>query len=197
MNKIQFLVSYLIVYCLILLTSIYLYSYESLHTPKSSKRDAAIVLGAAAWNDKPSPVFQERINYAINLYKNKKVKYIVFTGGKSKEAPFTEAQVAKKYAMEKGVLEEDILTENKSRITEENIINSKIILKEYKIKTVYLVSDPLHMLRSITIAHTNNIKAYPAPTPTTKYQSFKSQFTFLTREAFYFSGYLYYKFLIK
>lgn len=49
--------------------------------------DAAIILGAAAWYKRPSPVFEERINHGIWLYKNGYVKKLIATGGKSKNAP--------------------------------------------------------------------------------------------------------------
>ncbi len=57
--------------------SIYLYGNKINHT----QADAAIVLGAAVWGEEPSPVFRERINHAINLYKNQDVNKIIFTGG--------------------------------------------------------------------------------------------------------------------
>ncbi|WP_309245652.1 hypothetical protein [Desmonostoc muscorum] len=56
-------------------SSIYLYGSST----NNIKADAAIVLGAAVWGEKPSPVFRERINHAINLYKNGSVKAIIFT----------------------------------------------------------------------------------------------------------------------
>ena len=62
------------------------------------KTDAAIVLGAAAWNDKPSPVFRERINYSIWLYENNYVDKIIFTGGKGKDDKYAESEVARDYA---------------------------------------------------------------------------------------------------
>src|ERR1035437_8709053 len=46
-----------------------------------SSADAAVVLGAAAWGNRPSPVYRERINEAISLYKKGLVHYLVFTGG--------------------------------------------------------------------------------------------------------------------
>ncbi|MGJ5635024.1 YdcF family protein, partial [Nostoc sp. CALU 1950] len=57
-------------------SSIYLYGSST----NNIKADAAIVLGAAVWGEEPSPVFRERINHAINLYKNGSVKTIIFTG---------------------------------------------------------------------------------------------------------------------
>nr|WP_313889979.1 MULTISPECIES: hypothetical protein [Nostoc] len=40
----------------------------------------AIVLGAAVWGEELSPVFKERINHVINLYKYVDVSPIIFTG---------------------------------------------------------------------------------------------------------------------
>lgn len=48
------------------------------------KTDVAVVLGAAAWGDEPSPVLRERINHSIWLYENGYVDKIIFTGGKGK-----------------------------------------------------------------------------------------------------------------
>ena len=53
--------------------------------------DAAIVLGAAAWYKRPSPVFEERIRHGIWLYQNGYVSKLIMTGGKSLNAPFSEA----------------------------------------------------------------------------------------------------------
>ena len=53
------------------------YGEQSFNAPV----DAAIVLGAAVWGNKPSPVYRERINEAITRYQNKQVRYLVFTGG--------------------------------------------------------------------------------------------------------------------
>ena len=59
--------------------------------PSESSADVAIVLGAAAWGNKPSPVYRERINEAVSLYKTGRVQWIIFTGGTSKEGFPSEA----------------------------------------------------------------------------------------------------------
>ena len=59
--------------------------------------DCAIVLGTAAWHNKPSPVFEERLNHAIKLYEDGRVKALVLTGGFGTNAPKSESQVAKTY----------------------------------------------------------------------------------------------------
>jgi uncharacterized SAM-binding protein YcdF (DUF218 family) len=92
-------------------SNIYLYGNSS----NNIKADAAIVLGAAVWGEEPSPVFRERINHAINLYKNGYVKTIIFTGGVGESHEPAEAIVGKKYAIAQQVKAGDIFTETQSR----------------------------------------------------------------------------------
>ena len=63
------------------------------------KGDAAIVLGAAVWGNEVSPVFRERINHAIDLYRAGKVRKIIFTGGQGNRDELTEAAEARQYAI--------------------------------------------------------------------------------------------------
>ena len=79
--------------------------------------DAAIILGAAAWYKRPSPVFEERIRHGLWLYRNGYVKKLILTGGKSKNAPYSEAFVARRYAVNHAIPEEDILIEEESLTT--------------------------------------------------------------------------------
>jgi uncharacterized SAM-binding protein YcdF (DUF218 family) len=157
------------------------------------KADVAIVLGAATYDGKVSPVYQERINHAIDLYVNGYIKKIIMTGGKAKGNSVSDAYAAKQYAISKGVLDEDILLEEKSAITQENLSNTKIVMNENGMKTAILVSDPLHMKRSMLLAKDIGIKAYSSPTPTTKYISTKTKVPFLARELFFYIGYKIYR----
>ncbi|QJX80423.1 YdcF family protein (plasmid) [Priestia megaterium] len=175
----------------VLLTSYLGYSILAFtHKNELVKADAAIVLGAAAWGDKPSPVLRERINHSIWLYKHGYVKKIIFTGGKGEGSPYAESEVAKKYAIGKGIPKSAILIEIKSKITEENLEYAFNISKKHNLKTMILVSDPLHMKRSIVMAHTLGMTVYSSPTQTSVYKSFKSKTTFFFRELFFYEGYL-------
>lgn len=175
----------------VLLTSYLGYSIiEFSHKNELVKADAAIVLGAAAWGDKPSPVLRERINHSIWLYKHGYVKKIIFTGGKGEGAPYAESEVAKEYAIGKGIPKPDILIETKSKITEENLEYAFNISKKHNLKTFILVSDLLHMKRSIVMAHNIGMTVYSSPTQTSVYKSFKSKTTFFFRELFFYEGYL-------
>lgn len=154
------------------------------------KTDAAIVLGAAVWGDKPSPVFRERINHAIHLYKRGVVPTIIFTGGVGKNDDISEAVVGKRYAMARGVKETDILVETESHTTHQNLQNAKKVADEYHLSKFLIVSDPLHLKRAVLMAQDMGMDAYPSPTPTTRYRSFKSQFEFLMRETYFYFVYL-------
>ncbi|MGE5396754.1 MAG: YdcF family protein [Chitinophagales bacterium] len=158
-----------------------------------TKADAAIILGAGVSGEKPSPVFQERINHGIWLYKNGYVDKLIFTGGKGKNEKFSEASVAKRYAIGHSIPSQDILIEEQSTITQENIENASRIAQETSISTVIIVSDPLHMKRAMLMAKDYGLTAYSSPTPTTRYKKLVSKTLFLSREIFFYIGYELYR----
>lgn len=156
----------------------------------SVRADAAIVLGAEVWGEEPSPVFRERINHGINLYKSDSVNQIIFTGGRGEGQEFAESIVAKNYAIRQGVSELDILTEMQSRTTYQNLYHAKQVAEKHNLNQFLIVSDPLHMKRSMLMAKDLGLIVYPSPTPTTRYQSLRSQLPFLLRETYFYLHYL-------
>ncbi|MBD0346725.1 MAG: YdcF family protein [Coleofasciculus sp. Co-bin14] len=165
-----------------------IYFYNSPQIP--AQADAAIVLGAEVWGEEPSPVFRERINHGINLYKKQRVNKIIFTGGQGDGYVQTEAMVAKKYAIRQGVLELDILTETQSRTTYQNLYYAQQVAQKHQLSQFFIVSDPLHMKRAMLMAQGLGMKAYPSPTPTTKYKSLNNKLPFLLRETYFSIHYL-------
>ena len=166
--------------------SIHSYSGSS----EAIQADAAIVLGAAAWGEQPSPVFRERINHAIELYHSGYVHKIVFTGGQGDSNEPAEAIVAQRYATEHAVPETDVLTETQSRTTEQNLYYANQVAADHHLTRFLIVSDPLHMKRAMLMARDMGMDAYPSPTPTTRYQSRGSQLRFLARETYFYLTYL-------
>lgn len=175
----------------VIYVSFAIYSYGNVNELK--KAEVAIVLGAGIYDDEPSPVFRERINHSIWLYENGYVDKLLFTGGKGESENYTESSVAKKYAIEHSVPEKDILIEEKSKITQENILYAAQIVEENKFSTAIIVSDPLHMKRAMLMARDSGIVAYSSPTPTTRFKTMKSKFLFLEREVFFYIGYEMYR----
>ncbi|MCI8268277.1 MAG: YdcF family protein [Lachnospiraceae bacterium] len=155
--------------------------------------DTAIVLGAATSRGSVSPVYRERLNHGIYLYQQGYVKKIIVTGGQAGENPQSDAWAAKQYVLSQGIPEQDILIEEKSTITQENLANAKEIMDDEHFQTAIIISDPLHMKRAMLLAKDMRIVAYSSPTPTTRYCSLRTKIPFLARELFYYIGYQWYR----
>ena len=151
--------------------------------------DTAIVLGAAVYDNSPSPVFCERINHAIDLYNDGYVDTIIMTGGVGEGNIRSEADIAREYAEEQGVPAGSILIEEESKITAENLENAKRVMSRHGMETALIVSDPLHMKRAMLYAQDLDMTAYSSPTPTTLYRSLGTKIPFLAREEIYYAGY--------
>ena len=174
-----------LVWLLALSTAIWSYGTRN----QAEKADCAIVLGAAVYGDRPSPVFEERIRHGIALYQTGLVAKIIFTGGCGTGAEHAESEVAAAYAARAGVPAADLLTERRSRTTQQNLAEAKLLMDAHGLRTAILVSDPLHMRRAMWMAGDLGIAAVPSPTPTTRYRSLKTKLEFLRHELYYWHHY--------
>ena len=163
---------------------------------ETRKADIAIVLGASTNHGELSPVYQERVNHAIGLYNGGYVEKLIMTGGFGKGNDTSDSYAAKQYAILKHIPAEDILTEDASTITQENLENAKKIMDDNGYETALVVSDPLHMKRATLLAADIGITAYSSPTKTTKYISLRTKIPFLAREAFFYIGYKWYRIFV-
>ena len=152
--------------------------------------DAAVVLGAAVFRERPSPVLRERINHAILLYEQGYVETIVFTGGLGDRDRLTEAEVARQYALERGVPDEAILVETTSTNTQENLANTKLLAEAQGLRSFLIVSTPFHMKRAMAIADELEIEAYTSPTRTIQWISWVTKTRAFVREVGAYIGYL-------
>lgn len=152
--------------------------------------DAAIVLGAAEWNGKPSPVYEQRILHGISLFQEEKVDKLIFTGGKGTGSDFSEAEAGRNFAIEQGVPAHAILIENESQVTQENLRNAKSLVDQQGLESVVLVSDPYHMKRASLLAEYVGLDAQPSPTPTSAYQTNETKIPFFIKEVVYVMGYM-------
>ena len=159
--------------------------------------DCIIVLGAGTNGRTPNPVFRERLNHAVTLYKAGYSDIILLTGGYSPGNERSDAYIAGQYLRSLGIPESAILLEEQSTITQENLKFAKEIMESHDLATAILVSDPLHMKRAMLMADDYNIRAYPSPTPTTRYQTWKTKLPFLARETFFYVGYQIYRIFVK
>jgi uncharacterized SAM-binding protein YcdF (DUF218 family) len=149
--------------------------------------DAIIVLGAAAYDARPSPVFEERIRHGIDLYKRDRAPTLIFTGGfGGSGARFSESQVGRRYALRDGVAARAILIETVSRNTRENLSEAAALMRKQKLRRAIVVSDPLHMSRALRICGEVGIVCLGSPTPTSRFRSFDTRWRFLLNEVYFF-----------
>lgn len=172
---------------LLLLAIIYTgYQLHSIHYfgrgDTGAKADCAIVLGAAAYHDKPSPVLKARVDHGIKLYREGRVRRLILTGGYSSGAEFAESEAARKYALSQGIPEVDLLIEKTSLTTSGNVVQAKRLMDENALHTAIIVSDPWHLKRGHTMATDVGIEAIPSATTTTVFQSKGSRWNFLVSE---------------
>lgn len=172
----------------------YLFCSIALFSTVDQKKtaDAAIILGAAAWHNRPSPVFQERIRHGIWLYENGYVGKLILTGGKSKNAPFSEAYVARpvcpvarhtgKRHPDRGSIP-DHAGKPHQRPRHHGKKRSGNRARRQR---------PYAHETAMQIAGDLGITAWSSPTPTTRYESFRAKVLFLVQETWHMIGYIIY-----
>ncbi|MBD9370818.1 YdcF family protein [Xanthomonas sp. XNM01] len=148
--------------------------------------DAIIVLGAAAYDARPSPVFEERIRHGLDLYRAGYAPTLLFTGGYGTGARFAESQVARRYALRAEIPASAILIETRSRTTRQNLVEARSVMQQAGLHRAIVVSDPLHMARALRLCRELGIDAVGSPTPSTRFRSFQTQWKFLLQEVYFF-----------
>lgn len=152
--------------------------------------DAAVVLGAAAWGNAPSPVYRERINAAISLYKKGRVHWILFTGGTPQTGYPSEAEVGRQFSIKYGIPNSAILVDVESRNTWQNLGRARDLMNLAGLRSALLVSDPLHMKRAMAMASDLGLRVKPAPTLSSRFRSWTTWGKFLWRETWLYIAYL-------
>ena len=127
--------------------------WDQSHNDEIRHADAIVVLGAAQYDGRPSPVFQARLDHAAFLYDENLASKILVTGGKQPGDRFTEAEAGERYLSSAGVPSDAVQGETEGTTTLESLTNLRAIAEKEGIDSLLLVSDPLHSERIKRIAH--------------------------------------------
>jgi uncharacterized SAM-binding protein YcdF (DUF218 family) len=127
---------------------------------------AIVVLGAAQYAGKPSPVLRARLDHALDLWNRHLASLLILTGGTGSGDTTSEAAVGRKYAKKHGVPDSAILVENEGRTTSESMRAVAGMLEVRGLQSALLVSDPFHMLRLRILAKRFGFTPYTSPTRT-------------------------------
>jgi uncharacterized SAM-binding protein YcdF (DUF218 family) len=133
--------------------------------PRMGTTDAIVVLGAAQYDGRPSPVFRARLDHAIALWRDGRAPLLVMTGGRREGDRTTEAETARDYAIGQGVPAASIRMEDQGRSTIESLRAVATILEGEALEAAVFVSDRSHMLRVLRMARDLGIEAYGSPAP--------------------------------
>jgi uncharacterized SAM-binding protein YcdF (DUF218 family) len=127
---------------------------------------AIVVLGAAQYAGKPSPVLRARLDHALDLWNRDLASLLILTGGTGIGDTTSEAAVGRTYARKRGVPDSAILVENEGRTTSESMRAVAGMLEARGLQSALLVSDPFHMLRLRILARRFGFIPYTSPTKT-------------------------------
>ena len=127
--------------------------------------DVIIVLGAAEYRGKPSPVFQARLNHALFLYLQHFAPRILTTGGAGGDPTFTEGEVAHSYLSHHGVPSEAILVENEGESTVHSTVVAAEIMERMNLHSCIVVSDGYHIYRVKKMLEFQGMSVYGSPRP--------------------------------
>jgi uncharacterized SAM-binding protein YcdF (DUF218 family) len=137
--------------------------YRSSRYDGATTADAIIVLGAAQYNGRPSPVLQNRLDHALELYNEDLAPTIVLTGGRKEGDVFTEATTGYNYLREHGVPDEALLKEVDGTSSWESLsASARFLIAQHKTKVV-LVTDGYHAMRVGAIADDLGLDASVSP----------------------------------
>jgi len=127
--------------------------------------DVIVVLGAAEYRGRPSPVLEARLNHALFLYLRNLAPRILTTGGAGGDPTFTEGGVAQAYLSLHGVPAEAILVESEGESTVHSIAAAAEIMRRMNLRSCIVVSDGYHIYRVKKLLESQGMKVYGSPRP--------------------------------
>lgn len=130
---------------------------------ETQRADVILVLGAAEYRGRPSPVLRARLDHALQLWKEGVAPWILTTGGSGGDPQHTEAEVSRTYLAKQGVPAESILIEPRGRSTVESVGAAVEIMRRSKLGSAVIVSDGYHIFRVKKMLEYDGIRAYGSP----------------------------------
>lgn len=142
---------------------IYLQVYSQAEVDEAQPADVIVVLGAAQYWGRPSPVLKARLDHALALYNRGLAPRIITTGGHGKGAKFSEGEVSREYLSENGVPAEFITVEDAGLTTMQSAAAVVEIMDRMELESCIVVSDDYHMLRAKHMLEERGVRVYGSP----------------------------------
>lgn len=142
---------------------------------QAASADAIIVLGAAQYEGRPSPVLRARLDHAVSLWKLGLAPRVIVTGGEGVGDTTSEAAVGMRYLVQRGVPAESISMDTEGLTTSQSMVAARRLLSTKSYPSVLIVSDPFHMLRLAILARRLHMIPLLSPTRTSPISTRPSQ----------------------
>ena len=155
----------------------------------SASADAIVVLGAAQYGGRPSPVLRSRLDHALGLYKAGRAPRVVLTGGRRPGDLISEAAAGRRYLVRRGIPNDRILLESTGRTSLASMQGAADVLRGQvdsladRRPRVLLVSDPFHMLRLDVLARMQGLAPLSSPTRTSPISANTVVLEYMLRES--------------
>ncbi len=127
--------------------------------------DIIVVLGAAEYRGRPSPVLEARLNHALFLYLQRRAPLILTTGGAGGDPVYTESEVGRRYLSRRGVPSESILVEAEGESTAHSAAAVAEMMRRRGLKSCIVVSDGYHIYRVKKMLEFQGLQVYGSPRP--------------------------------
>jgi uncharacterized SAM-binding protein YcdF (DUF218 family) len=139
--------------------------YRASNQDGAREAEAIVVLGAAQYDGRPSPVLRTRLDHAFELWDEGLAPLVVVTGGRQEGDRYTEAGTSYRYLRDKGIPDSSLMREESGTNTWEQLAGSARFLKSRGITSVLLVTDGYHAYRVRAVAEELGLTAAVSPNP--------------------------------
>lgn len=133
---------------------------------RAAPADAIVVMGAAQYLGRPSPVLRARLEHARALHARGLAPRLVLTGGTAEGDTASEAAVSRVYLLRAGIPDSALLLEHDGRTSQQSLRAVGALLRARGMTRVIVVSDPFHVFRASLLARGQGLEVVTSPTRT-------------------------------
>jgi uncharacterized SAM-binding protein YcdF (DUF218 family) len=141
--------------------------------------DVILVLGAAEYRGRPSPILEARLNHALFLYRQGLAPRVMTTGGKGGDPVFTEGGVGRAYLSRHGIPSEAIIVESEGDTTVYSTAAAAEIMRRMNLHSCIVVSDGYHIYRVKRMLQFDGIDVYGSPRPSEPRHGWRQEWVYL------------------
>jgi uncharacterized SAM-binding protein YcdF (DUF218 family) len=131
----------------------------------AARADAIVVLGAAQYDGRPSPVLRARLDHAATLFRRGVAPLVIVTGGVGTGDTVSEAVVGRRYLVAAGLPAAAVEAESAGRTSAASVQAAARRVQERGGTRAVFVSDGFHMLRLGLLARRFGLRSFGSPVP--------------------------------